>query len=806
MTHLLSLSRPITMLTAVAAGISLWSAPAVGQADFSVTALEAVQTIQTGSTSMTAGRSTMVRASLRQTGGVGNEVVDGLMRIFVGGVETADSPIFSDNGPLDVVSPVNKGIEDHTLNFIFLAPAGNVTYTVEVNPAGPNFVPESNLANNQRSLGPTNYVERNVPEMAYAPIDYRPSGGPTPNLPDNALIEPGVGDNFIQGIYPGKDWFYHRQDAPTKLWTSSLSGTGSNLLNSLATDINFMVPKPDFLYGWVPGSLPYNGQAFISGEVSMGNTQPIRHQRTFAHEVGHNTGLQHNNTTVFLFGVDVEHHLAITENLSKIKPTTQKDIMAAGLLTQAAWVASPSYESWMIDPEWAPTSLAPATLTLDEGLFIAGTWNRLTGAIEFTDVLTMPNVEPTTVDPNVPAELVLRTLSAGDVMTSLPITTVTSADCVVCSPEQLDENGSDAVSTPDPIIGFMAIVPTTVEGRTIDGFEIDRTGSARVLPRRVERSSSQPEAAVSVETVGTTATISWEGLDADGDDLRYYLRYSSDGEKFTPVMSGASVTEWRVDISKLARPVAGQAFFELFVTDGLNTTTVRTDPLPSFAGGGGGNDPWVEILTPDNNLSYLRGATVVLHSSGWDIEDRGLSGSSIQWTSNVDGAIGSGRVTATTTLSPGAHVLTVTATDSDGNTTIDTADVTIIDRGLPDVGEVCQTDLGFGGPGVAELMLCGGNLSAGTFAELTLTDAAPNAMAFLVVGLSNNPTPTKGGMLVPVPVLSISNVTTDGNGALTIPNIAGGAGPLTAYVQVAIIDGSQQFGFDFSNALEVVLP
>lgn len=783
----------------LAAGLLAWSAPAAAQ-DFSVTAIEVVQTIQTGNTPLTAGKSTMLRTSIRRVGGVPGTAVDGLMRIFVDDVETADSPVFSDNGPIVVVTPINKAIEDHTLNFTFVAPEGNVKFVVEANPAGPNFIPEVNLANNVREAGPFDIVERNVAEMAYSPIDYRPSGGPTPNLPNPDLIEPGVGDNFIQGIFPGKDWFYHRTDAPSKLWTNSLNSSGVSLLNSLATDINLMVPKPDFLYGWVPGSLPYNGQAFINGDVSIGNTQPIRHQRTFAHEVGHNTGLQHNNTTVNINGVDVEHHLDITQGLSKIKPTTQRDIMVAGLLTEAAWVANNSYTAFLNDPEWAPASIAPATITLDEGLFIAGTWNRQTGAVEFTDVLTIPDVEPTSVDPTFPAELVLRTLSGGDLVQSLPITVVTAADCNVCA--------TDAEFTPSPIVGFMAIVPKTVDGRTVDAFEVDRIGSARVLKRGMVRTASAPEASIAVETDGTTARVSWEAGDADGDALRFDLRYSPDGETFTPVATGLDAATFSVDMSVLPRAVPGKAHFELFVTDGLDTTIVKSDPLASFAAlGDGGNPPWVEILTPDNGASLPFGATALLHSSGWDLEDDALTGDDIQWTSDLDGAIGSGRMTSTADLSVGTHVITVTATDSDGLTQTDTATVTIQPRGLPDVDDQCQTDLGFGGPGNAVLAVCGGDLSAGTFAELTVVGAAPSAPGFLVVGLSNNPTPAKGGTLVPVPILQLANIVTDPSGGLLIPGIVGGGGPVTSYVQVVIVDGSQPGGFDFTNAVEVdVLP
>jgi len=124
--------------------------------------------------------------------------------------------------------------------------------------------------------------------------------------------------------------------------------------------------------------------------------------------------------------------------------------------------------------------------------------------------------------------------------------------------------------------------------------------------------------------------------------------------------------------------------------------------------------------------------------------------------------------------------------------------------GLGSCDVICQTDLGFGGPGTATLSMCGGDLSTGTTADIELLDAAPSAPAFLVVGLVNDPTPLKGGTLVPVPVLSIVSFTTDGSGRVLLPGVPGGGGPATAYLQFVVEDGAQPQGFAFSNALEVV--
>jgi len=96
--------------------------------------------------------------------------------------------------------------------------------------------------------------------------------------------------------------------------------------------------------------------------------------------------------------------------------------------------------------------------------------------------------------------------------------------------------------------------------------------------------------------------------------------------------------------------------------------------------------------------------------------------------------------------------------------------------------EVCQVDLGFGGPGNDQ--------------------AVPNAPAILFLSLANNPVPFKGGTLVTFPFVVLLSLGTDGTGSITVP-VSGGNGPLTIYAQFAIADSAQINGVALSNALEV---
>lgn len=773
---------------------------AAAQYDVAAVGTITLQTVQTGSTELVACKSTIVRCGMSSTGTLApGEAIDGLMRVFVNGVEAPYSPIYSDNGPL--VPPAMSAPQnlDDSLNFYFVPPASaNVELKIELNPAGPNQATETDYTNNDVSSGILSFNCKATPEVVFVPIDYRPGGGSTPNLPDPQLIKPGVGDNFIQGIYPGADWEYRPYDSPSKLWTNSLSGSGSGLNSSLNAELQLMNPKPDFIYGWVPGSLPYNGQANgIPGTSAIGNTQTIRHQRTFAHELGHLFGLSHNTKNIGTTGVDVEHHLAITESLPEIKPPSKKDIMAAGLLTFEAWVWPTNYNFFLNHNKYQCPPVAKAAAPT-ASMYFGGLYDPAQASLSLDYSLTVPGLRP---EPSVElsaADLVLVAYGAGGAKDELARVGA-SAWVESCSGD-----ASDLASMAAP---FRATLPSGVDPAMVEAVAVFDAQGLELA--RLERSAHAPEVAFTSprpsELIPEVLTLEWRATDADGDALQTYLRFSPDGERLQPIAMDVQGSSLTVDMTSLPRLVTGKGFFELVVSDGLNTTTARTALLrPTLQlATTAGVPPTTHVLTPDAGKVFPKAATVLLHASGWDLEDRGLTGASVVWTSDLDGQIATGRVTSTASLSLGVHTLTVTVTDSDGNTASDTTSITITDRPLPGMSVTCQTDLGFGGPGASVLSVCGGDLSTGTTADLALTGAAALQPLWLAVGSSNSPTPLFGGMVVPVPTSFLVTGATDAAGEFAIPGVAGGGGPATLYVQAIYLDPAETLGFGISNALQV---
>lgn len=76
--------------------------------------------------------------------------------------------------------------------------------------------------------------------------------------------------------------------------------------------------------------------------------------------------------------------------------------------------------------------------------------------------------------------------------------------------------------------------------------------------------------------------------------------------------------------------------------------------------------PQITSLSPISGTTYVAGQTIALEATTFDPEDGALPDDHLQWSSNIDGALGTGGLLQLGTLSEGAHTITVTATDSNG--------------------------------------------------------------------------------------------------------------------------------------------
>ncbi len=99
------------------------------------------------------------------------------------------------------------------------------------------------------------------------------------------------------------------------------------------------------------------------------------------------------------------------------------------------------------------------------------------------------------------------------------------------------------------------------------------------------------------------------------------------------------------------------------------------------------NAPVVAVSSPLDGAAFAVGAEVSLAATADDAEDGDLAGS-IEWSSDLDGVLGSGATLAVSSLSEGTHVLTASVTDSGGLVGSDSVVITVGEAadGLPVTG------------------------------------------------------------------------------------------------------------------------
>lgn len=689
--------------------IALLAAAPAAAVDLTVQSFEINQGVQFGSTQLIAGKTTMARATIGITGsGAAVSGVDAVLRVFVNGVEQAASPVFSINGP--IAAPLSPQMLDlnHTINFLFVAPvSNNVDFIVEVNPA--QAVAETNYQNNELAVNNKVFLCRDTVELVYVPIFYTPAG----TAPEPELLEPGIGDGFVRAIYSPGEWNYHRSPLPPLEWTLPINGSSNALLNTLR-DIRISqlpsagYPQPPFLFGWLPGN-PYSGNGAaigIPGDVAFGNTEVGRHQRTFAHELGHLVGLFHVGDVINTIGIDTEHHLWDTQELGQTFGPDKFDIMVAGLLTNQAYIREFSYNTFINDSRvLCPDSLLMPQPDWSPMLRVSGVITLASRDIQFNAVTRIARGVADANDPRGDLRIVALDATGAPLHEVAYLTGTASPSCGV--------PGAAA----DPQSPFYVLIPESVGGTIVDAIQVIDRGSGRVLGQR-QRSPNPPQVqftSIAVDgfevelqrdgvqlkagneggpALAGRIELAWAGTDRDGDELLATVHYSPDGEAWLPL--AVNLADASFDLQSTDIPASGlmQGRFRISVTDGLNHAESTTTGLTV----GPGSPPEVYLLSPNAQTTHQQHAPIALHAAAWDMEDFMLADEDIAWSSNLNGALGSGHLLIVNDLSPGNHVLSVAGTDLDGRTASKQITLTVTPRQIsnPDLngdGQVNGLDL-----------------------------------------------------------------------------------------------------------------
>ncbi len=87
--------------------------------------------------------------------------------------------------------------------------------------------------------------------------------------------------------------------------------------------------------------------------------------------------------------------------------------------------------------------------------------------------------------------------------------------------------------------------------------------------------------------------------------------------------------------------------------------------------------PIATITSPSDGSTFTEGDTITFSGTGEDAEDGTLTGSSLVWTSSINGQIDTGTSFSISSLSVGEHTITLTVTDSDNETGNDSITITV---------------------------------------------------------------------------------------------------------------------------------
>jgi subtilisin family serine protease len=104
------------------------------------------------------------------------------------------------------------------------------------------------------------------------------------------------------------------------------------------------------------------------------------------------------------------------------------------------------------------------------------------------------------------------------------------------------------------------------------------------------------------------------------------------------------------------------------VIGGAPSSTTSRLLFVGFLAAAANQPPSATITSPPVGTRVAAGTTVTLVGTATDPEDGVLPGTSLTWTSSINGALGSGTSLSTTSLSAGVHTITLTARDSKGAT------------------------------------------------------------------------------------------------------------------------------------------
>lgn len=301
-----------------------------------------------------------------------------------------------------------------------------------------------------------------------------------------------------------------------------------------------------------------------------------------------------------------------------------------------------------------------------------------------------------------------RTLHRVLVVASLPAVVVLGAGCGGTTGPDDDEDGSRqsnqeptaSIVAPDDGDTFFEGEEVTFEAEASDPEDGTLTGDALVWESDADGEIGTGQTVSTTALSATTHTITLTATDSDGRTARAEISITvepngrptasiasptdgasfDEGEEITFEGSGDDPEDgtltgddlvWTSDLD--GEIGTGQSFTRDDLTAGdhditLTATDSRGAEDSETVTIAVEGPPSVTISSPPDQSVFEEGESVTFEGAASDPTEGDLSGSSLEWSSDVDGSLGTGETVTTSQLSAGPHTVTLTATDGDGNT------------------------------------------------------------------------------------------------------------------------------------------
>ncbi len=562
---------------------------------------------------------------------------------------------------------------------------------IQGSPSSPSTIPCTNCDN----LFPSNSQPRfntfrptRPMNLILAPYIYKPNSNPPFPLSAELLFTPAGALQYTNNTYPLPGNF--PSDAagikllrilPMQTTTRNMqtSDGKSKFLSDLQMLYNLLkaqggIPSDTRLLAMVPCGC--GGQAYLGGRVAFADTWasengavPARsfegYGSTWAHELGHSYGREHagnwhgeegggghdENFPYFHGGIGVP---GLALNTFWWKQGGTPFFIPTGTLNPLGNHAHDFMSYGHLDPLNTSLWISPYTYNALYNVFKVNTATFL-ARTEATEKLVVSGQ----IGANGVAELqpFYRDVTAADSGTG---------EQGEFSLELLDEKGGVLIEH-----RFDAMAVTHDEAGTLgfNEFVPWRAGAKRIVLKRKgfpladrEVSAQAPKVRLlspnGGERLANEATIYWEGRDADGDPLTYSVLYNNGEDSiWWPVATGITANSISVDTSLWAGSAKGRLMVR--ATDGVNSAEDVSDAGFTVAQ----KTPMIGVLNEKEALDASQ-----LIGVAYDPEEGLLPASRLVWTSDRDGRIDLGPKVRVEKLTAGTHTLTLTVTDSQGQT------------------------------------------------------------------------------------------------------------------------------------------